>query len=369
MSVQEVVVAVLAPLVALAAGRLAAQHRGLVLPMFPSRFGARARRLLRIHSYLPRWRAFAVLVGGWFLGAGVVFGITALPEHEILLAVVIPLVFLLGSVFLVVAFEVHRRTRTKEQKRFQVRRDEWARAVFAALPSTAQPYSLWLRPFTSTGQVWVVRRSRVVKLRHEDVEKAGFHVEFDDLETLLAAALEPVAPLIALGRTDGHVGAGRIVSTNSGWREDFLRLASSARTVFLLLSAHPGTNWETHWLLEHPAVLRRCVFVLPPAYDIDEKRRASLMEPGSTRPGNQDRTLDTVRAETLAAFTAFLTPTDRTRLAQATGGALFQLDNTDAVSVTRFVPLRVAGWWLSYWSGPRFVQSALRRAVAELNAR
>jgi len=62
-----------------------------------------------------------------------------------------------------------------------------------------------------------------------------------DFERLLAIAVDSYAPLIALGRPGEQVGAGRILTTEERWQEDFRKLAEAARLILLMPSAHPGT--------------------------------------------------------------------------------------------------------------------------------
>jgi hypothetical protein len=279
---------------AAAAVRILLQFRGLLLPALPAVSGSRLRHHLRIHSYLPRWLTAGVFVAGWGIGVGggygVVLVVDLLPElAQILVAVP---AFLLISVYVALAYHWYGRARKTEQTRLQLVRDRRAVEVMVRVHNAGADvpaFSLWLRPFTSTGRVWVVNKSRPVKLGHESDDKFGYHVEFADLETLLAMVVEPVAPLIALGASGEQVGAGRVTTAGTEWQEAFLVLATAADMIFLLPASNPGTSWETEQLLLHPDWLDKCVFVLPPAYSVTDRVRADFIVAGARRVPEIDR--------------------------------------------------------------------------------
>ncbi|MET9634469.1 hypothetical protein ABZX92_44145 [Lentzea sp. NPDC006480] len=257
---------------ALTAVRIIAPFRALLLPALPRRDQGLLRRVLRVHSYLPRWWSAGYLVAGW--AVGLVAGYFALQLDfdrmpawpASLLATVI---YLGLSVYVGVAYVYYHDVRGREQLRIQVRRDERAERVLADLRGgrESRGHSVWLRSFQSTGRVRVIARSKYVKLKNEDVSKGGLHVYLGDFETMLAEAVEHVAPLIALGESGEQIGAGRVRTREEDWREVFTLLTTSAHTIYLMPSLRPGTQWELDQVLMTPDLLRRCVFVLPPEYE------------------------------------------------------------------------------------------------------
>jgi hypothetical protein len=87
--------------------------------------------------------------------------------------------------------------------------------------------------------------------------------KFLDLETLLAMALDAYAPLIVLGRPGEQVGAGRILTSEDAWQDDFHTLSSKALVIRLLPSTQPGTTWEMQTILKDASLLSKTVFLIP----------------------------------------------------------------------------------------------------------
>lgn len=182
--------------------------------------------------------------------------------------------------------------RKREQEAAQRIRDANARKVYEELlgngsTDTAVPerlrntYFLYLRPFVSTGKVKIVLKSGMTKrgvlaTTTTTIDYPGYgrtslykrYVNWGDLETELAAALESYGPLIALGKPGEQIGSGRIQSTEETWRADFFRLAKGARLIFLLPSTHEGTKWEIERILENHHLIRKCIFIVPPDEDL-----------------------------------------------------------------------------------------------------
>jgi hypothetical protein len=253
--------------------------------------------------------------------------------------------------------------------------------VLAQLTSIEQApfaYSVWLRPFSSTGRIWVIEKSKYVRLKSEEISKGGYHVEWGDFETFLAIVLEPFAPLIALGAGGEQIGAGRIHVSEENWQDRFKLLAGSAHSVFLLPSRRSGTQWELCWLLETPRILQRCIFVVPPLPDLKLRIRASFAAPGvkylpSTKLSERgystlrwQQQLWDVRSEVMKTLAQFLLPEEYAKLERARHGALFQLSSESGPHIVRYSELAVSEPWWTYWSGPRFSQSRLRSAVLDL---
>jgi hypothetical protein len=127
-------------------------------------------------------------------------------------------------------------------KRQQTIRDLRADTVLAKLRQ-GEPcqYSLYLRAFETTRQL-----PQDVGLN--PMETRGGGMPFEDVETLLARAMEGTAPLIALGRPGEQQGAGRVETTEEEWKDVFSLLASHAKVLILLPSANPGTRHEIGWI-------------------------------------------------------------------------------------------------------------------------
>jgi hypothetical protein len=259
--------------------------RGLLLPALPLRPGGRVRRSLRISSYLPRGYCAAYFVtacaAGFAVFPGFVIGGEAYNRAfsggslvDYLMTVV---GFVAGFVVLILiawygvaAFMFFKSVRRWEQERVQPRRDRRAARTLAAIengaPAPYGAYSIWLRPFTSTGRIWVVARSTKAGSRSLPAGFTGHRVIVGDLETLLAEVMEPIAPVIGLGKSGEQVGAGRADVPDDRWQEAFAMLARSAHAIFLLPSRRDGTHWEIDFLLREPALLHRTVFLVPPAF-------------------------------------------------------------------------------------------------------
>jgi hypothetical protein len=369
--------------------RVLGQFRSLIFPLFRRKSGGKLRRLLRIHSYLPRWVSASAFLGAWLLG---IIGAWLLLEGVShigsgwLPTLLSGYVVVVVSLYIGVAWFYYRRICTAEQKRIQRKRDGRARAALAQLTSTGEvpfSYSVWLRPFYSTGRVWVVEKSRPVKFKGEDISKAGYHVEWGDFETFLAIAIESFAPLIALGVGGEQIGAGRIDIAEDDWQNTFKLLAGSAHSVFFLPFHRSGTQWELHWLLETPRVLQRCIFVVPPLPDLDLRTRAGFAAPGvKDLPSNElgpfsgidqsdialrrQQQLWDVRSEVMDTLAQLLVSEDYAKLEKARHGALFQLTGESGPHIVRYSKLEVSAPWWNYWSGPRFSQPQLRSTVLDL---
>lgn len=124
-------------------------------------------------------------------------------------------------------------------------------------------FSLYLRAFETTG------RSPQEHLGADGGGLPGFDVrsedeQFLDFETALAEAMEPNAPLVALGLRGEHVGAGRIEVAEDRWQEALKSLAQRAMVIFLLPSGRPGTRWEIE-SVQSRGLLWKTIFIMPPS--------------------------------------------------------------------------------------------------------
>lgn len=127
------------------------------------------------------------------------------------------------------------------RKRNQAIRDRRASVILKRLEAgETLDFSLYLRAFATTGKL-------PQETNHHPYE-ARFRPVFDDMEEALAEAMEPSAPMVALGLPGEHIGVGRIETVDESWKEIFERLASCAKVLLLLPSARPGTLHEISWI-------------------------------------------------------------------------------------------------------------------------
>lgn len=342
--------------------RILLQFRGLPMPVLPRRAGGRIRRVLRVHSYLPGWHSAAYFLAAWAVGLGsgrLLLTIDGSLAGWAETLIVVSAYFAL-SVYIGLAYDRYHRVERWEQFRVQRRRDARAAGILAAARSGGDGlrYSLWLRPFLSTGRIRIIAKSRYVKLKHEDESKGGYHIYFGDFETVLAEAVEPIAPLVALGDDGEQVGAGRVKVGETEWQDTFVLLASRAHSIFLMPSLRPGTQWELNYTLNTPEVLRKCVFVLPPDYRLQGRVRAKFEVPGASDVHQPD--VLEARRDALEALSQLLADEDYLAMENAASGALFRLGGSSGSQLVELLPLRVATWWLGYWEGPRFVAASVR---------
>jgi hypothetical protein len=411
-----------------------ARFRGLLLPAFPRKPGGRVRRLLRISSFLPRWASAGYFSAAWSLGLAAAYGAFVCGEayrraftgssvvDHVMNTVgwfVALLAFFLAVGYAVTIPWLYQRVRRREQERYQRSRDLRAAATLAAVESGAPgehgPYSVWLRPFNSTGRCWVIAKSRKAGKRDEPARDAGYHVNVTDIETMLATAMEPIAPLVALGTSGEQVGAGRVEVPGDRWQDTFAVLARSAHAIFLLPSQRAGTRWEIDFLLRERGLLDRVVFIVPPAFlaSIDTVMAVHL-GPGPRALGNlrglsrqmygggrrasgtrelRSRTQavqrQAVREVLASGFgegheareealrmlrdllpqAGYRRVTDAARGAEfSEGGALVKLSNNGTVSVASAVALRThyPAWYHYYFDGPRFDQRLFRTGILRL---
>jgi hypothetical protein len=145
----------------------------------------------------------------------------------------------------------------------QQARDEAASALVEQLRSGISrddipPFCLYLRPFEITNRLPTTVSDAGPGEKGEAV----------DFESLLADSLAPQYTLVALGQPGEIYGAGRRLTSEYTWRDEFRRLAAAADFILLLPSANPGTFEEITWLAEH-GLIDRCVWLMPAAVEPD----------------------------------------------------------------------------------------------------
>src|SRR5262249_20067169 len=128
------------------------------------------------------------------------------------------------------------------QSRAHARRGQQAKLIFEELKQgRIPPYSLYLRPFVTTGRLRVVNgRFRRRFLPSMD----RFFGRRIDLETVFAIAHERAKhPLIAIGEVGFVSGAPKLVTADANWKEAFVRLAKGASAIIMVPLPRPSTVW------------------------------------------------------------------------------------------------------------------------------
>jgi hypothetical protein len=156
-------------------------------------------------------------------------------------------------------------------------RDRRAAAIDGQLADEiGAPFTLYLRPFTSTGRVRIPLKSVVLKRgviagpattwdpQLGRTSRFKRYVTFGDFETELADGVDPQAPLVALGKPGEQIGAGRIVTSDEDWQAKFNQLATRAVAIVLVPSLRPGTRAETDAILSTPEWVIKTMFFVPP---------------------------------------------------------------------------------------------------------
>lgn len=148
----------------------------------------------------------------------------------------------------------------------QRRRDRRAEAVLHLLlsaPDDAEPppFAVYLRPFSVTGRLMVSNR----RLRGLPFMPRYYAHEAEmEFERVLAAALPPDLPLLALGRPGEAIGAGRIAVPDEVWKPMFQRLIEQARWIVMIPSDQGETRWEVQQLVAQRR-LGKTIFIMPPS--------------------------------------------------------------------------------------------------------
>lgn len=150
----------------------------------------------------------------------------------------------------------------KEQGTLMENRTQRADTIARQLKNgeSAPSFACYLRPFDTTGRL-LVRNAAKILGSGWDMSKP----DYVELETLLAdITAEWETELVAIGRPDEHVGAGRIAVTDEEWKELAALLVRHAGVIYMVPGSTEGTLWEMRHLLERGS-LGRTIFVMPPA--------------------------------------------------------------------------------------------------------
>ncbi|MCA8900900.1 MAG: ankyrin repeat domain-containing protein [Hyphomonas sp.] len=104
----------------------------------------------------------------------------------------------------------------------------------------------------------------IVYLRPFDIDPQDA-VAGQSLETMMVDALRSYAPVLALGSEEQGLGAGRIRSTDSDWRDEVRQLLEQARAVIMIPHHSKGVRWEMQEL-RSTGLLSRTILVMPPSW-------------------------------------------------------------------------------------------------------
>jgi hypothetical protein len=141
------------------------------------------------------------------------------------------------------------------QDRREAAAKDLARRIMAG-ERAPSPFSLYLRPFASTGRL----PAQPSPPEDWNVTVPPGHL---DVETLFDRALRDRCPILALGhRGDIAEGAARIATSNEEWRSLMAALAEKAALIIMVPLASPSTSWELGWLTEHD-LLGKVLMVMP----------------------------------------------------------------------------------------------------------
>lgn len=142
-------------------------------------------------------------------------------------------------------------------------RDLGAAAIYDALRQGREPppYTLYLRPFASTGVFETTGMGAATAGAGGAVSAlVGAKIE---LESQMERAVRPLGQLVALGRPLEHIGAGRLQVEDGQWKEAVRLLMSKARLLIVLPSSRIGTLDEIEMILES-GLIERTVVIDPP---------------------------------------------------------------------------------------------------------
>jgi hypothetical protein len=150
-----------------------------------------------------------------------------------------------------------RRRIQKHDQASQTSRDISAQTNLESVQSGLRPkYAVYLRSFWLDGKA----PTEYAEYRSEFIREPPQR----DFEYLLAAALVADTPLIAIGRTGGVLGTGKVESDDASWEEKAKDLCRHATNIFMVPLDTPSTQWEV-LMLKEKGLLNKTIFVMPPS--------------------------------------------------------------------------------------------------------
>jgi hypothetical protein len=156
-----------------------------------------------------------------------------------------------------------RRRRDREIARVQQSRNDFAKQIVEAIADNAAtpPFTLFLRPFFTDGKIIDADglEPSIAAIGISLMERGSAA----DGERAFAQLFEKRAPLIALGRPDLRLGAGKVDAENLNWRETVLALARRAERIIVVPLAQPATLWELEQIAADETLRSKTVFLVP----------------------------------------------------------------------------------------------------------
>ncbi len=143
----------------------------------------------------------------------------------------------------------YRYSRHKTQLELNARSAEILESAFL--------YVLYLRPFMTASRLWVENGME----KRADRFLIG---SYWDIELALSLAVEPHARLLAIGGGDEGEGAAKLAVDDEHWRELLADRAARSFAIVMVPLPRPSTLWEVGYLFEHPGLLDRTLFLMPP---------------------------------------------------------------------------------------------------------
>ncbi len=148
----------------------------------------------------------------------------------------------------VFAFIAYRVVRRRRQFHLNTR---------AATIVESEPFTLYLRPFRTSGRLPVL--CQLPKTTDRWLMGKTW-----DLEFALTIAVDDVAPLVAIGHQSASLGAAKVTASDETWRETMLDLARRAQHIVMVPLDRPSTLWEAEQVLAEPALKAKTLFLMPP---------------------------------------------------------------------------------------------------------
>jgi hypothetical protein len=166
-----------------------------------------------------------------------------------------------ACVVIVITGAVGKLFERRHKRSNQQKRDQRAQIILEqARQGRTIDYSLYLRSFGTTGQMPAEDRSVNVQ---PGFDPRSPDSQVVDLETVFAEVLEFDAPVVALGKPEEQIGAGRVKTDDDRWKDDIEVLADNALLLLILPSTGSSLQWEIEWIMAH-GHLKKSMFVMPP---------------------------------------------------------------------------------------------------------
>jgi hypothetical protein len=147
-------------------------------------------------------------------------------------------------------------------------RDERAYDIYKTLSQDGNAliipkYFLYIRPFSTTGELSTQNSDRVKMGGAEFMLPRGYQKPSFDIEERLANSLSGEATLVGLGKPGEALGAGRLPTEDSEWKKIVSAFMEHANHIFVVPGDQAGTMWEISRIVEF-GYLSKTSFIFPP---------------------------------------------------------------------------------------------------------